>query len=72
MFNAQFVGNFLVNARIQVSELKKLEEWWLQNFSLVLSCVEEWIARSTVEREDTGWNPTRSLDDNHAKENNSF
>ena len=32
-YYAQFAGNFLDNARIQVSELKKLEEWWLQNFS---------------------------------------
>ena len=36
-------------------------------FHEVLSCVEEWIARSTVEWEDTGSNPTRSFDGNHAK-----
>ena len=33
----------------------------------VLSWVEEWTARSTVEREDAGSNPAQSLDDNHAR-----
>ena len=33
----------------------------------VLSCVEEWIARSTLEREGTGSNPAQSLDDNHVR-----
>ena len=37
------------------------------NSRRVLSCVEEWIARWTVELRDTGSNPARSLDDNQAK-----
>ena len=34
--------------------------------------MEQWIARSTVEREDKVSNPEWSFDDNHAKENYSF
>ena len=34
--------------------------------------MEEWIARSTVERKDMRSNPVQSLDDNHAKEDDSF
>ena len=40
-YYAQLVGNFLGNARMQVSELKKLEEWWLQNFSYYYNLIAE-------------------------------
>ena len=32
-YYALFVGKIFDDARLQVSELKKLEEWWLQNLS---------------------------------------
>ena len=38
-----------------------------KKLNLVLSYVEKWIARSTKERGDTGSNPARSSNDNHAR-----
>ena len=39
---------------------------------IFLSFVEEWIAHSIVEREDTGANPVRSFDDNHTRKLTHF